>query len=255
MEENMNMPDKELDALFRAQLNNIETEPSERVWAGITSQMEAKAMQRRRRLRMAAAAAIVMLLTACLLATRNNDTNAVVTMKKEPVAQTSINAMPSAVASVNVKPMVKTQLAVSAPVHDKPKVVAAIQEPAEMESPPLLTVQEPQEIMIAQTKDIAAPPAPDDIALTHKIINPEAEPFQTKPVAIIQANLPADNEQGKATEKKKINSFGGLLNALVSKIDKRKDKLIEFNDADGENNITGINLGIIRIKKEEEDQQ
>ena len=50
-----------------------------------------------------------------------------------------------------------------------------------------------------------------------------------------------------------FRSFGGLINAVVGKIDKRKDKVIEFNDDDDDDDgatVTGVNLGIIKIKKE-----
>jgi hypothetical protein len=41
------------------------------------------------------------------------------------------------------------------------------------------------------------------------------------------------------------------LNVVIAAVDKRKDKVIEFSNTDGdESSITGINLGIIKIKKE-----
>jgi hypothetical protein len=55
-----------------------------------------------------------------------------------------------------------------------------------------------------------------------------------------------------AKSRPRIHSFGDLVNVLVAKVDKRKDKVIEFTaDDDGESNITGVNLGIIKIKKGE----
>jgi hypothetical protein len=47
--------------------------------------------------------------------------------------------------------------------------------------------------------------------------------------------------------------LGGLINALIAKVDRRQDKLIEFSDSDdddAESNVTGLNLGLIKIKKQ-----
>ncbi|NNU34325.1 hypothetical protein HK413_09510 [Mucilaginibacter sp. S1162] len=45
-----------------------------------------------------------------------------------------------------------------------------------------------------------------------------------------------------------------MVNALMAKIDKREDKLIEFSDSDDDENgsdLTGVNLGLIKIKKQQ----
>ncbi|RYE28502.1 MAG: hypothetical protein EOP42_16695 [Sphingobacteriaceae bacterium] len=51
---------------------------------------------------------------------------------------------------------------------------------------------------------------------------------------------------------KHIRSFGDVVNLVMAKVDKREDKLIQFTDTDDgdESTVTGINLGIINIKKE-----
>ncbi len=58
----------------------------------------------------------------------------------------------------------------------------------------------------------------------------------------------ADNTPVK---KHRVRTFGDMLNVVIAAVDKRKDKVIEFSNTDGdESSITGINLGIIKIKKE-----
>ena len=50
----------------------------------------------------------------------------------------------------------------------------------------------------------------------------------------------------------KIHNFGDLVNLVVDKLDKREDKVIQFaDDEDGDSHLTGVNLGIVRIKKGE----
>jgi hypothetical protein len=49
-----------------------------------------------------------------------------------------------------------------------------------------------------------------------------------------------------------IRNFGDIVNLVVAKVDKRKDKVIEFSDDDEDgSSITGINLGVIKVKKGE----
>ena len=84
------------------------------------------------------------------------------------------------------------------------------------------------------------------------IEQPVNEKLNDKPV-LAAAQLPVADEPVAETvkPKHKIKTFGDLVNVVVRKIDKRKDKLIEFTDVDDdESTITGINLGVLKIKKE-----
>ena len=52
-------------------------------------------------------------------------------------------------------------------------------------------------------------------------------------------------------KKHKIRSLGDVFNVMISAVDKRKDKIIEFSNTDEDDaTITGVNLGIIKVKKE-----
>lgn len=51
-----------------------------------------------------------------------------------------------------------------------------------------------------------------------------------------------------ARSSKGIQSFGDVINYVLSKVDKRKDKLIEFSNDEEGSTITGINLGVVKIK-------
>ena len=96
---------------------------------------------------------------------------------------------------------------------------------------------------------ITKPVVPDDVPLTTKNAEVKTE-FITKPVlAEMQpANKPVKPALGK---KHKIHSLGDLFNVMIASVDKRKDKFIEFTDTDEGDNITGINLGIVKVKKEQ----
>ncbi len=97
----------------------------------------------------------------------------------------------------------------------------------------------------------AVPAEEPEIAVTQTV--EIANPFITKPVQM-RSQLTGVNktELPSVKPKSKLHSLGDLINSVVAKVDKRKDKFIEFTDKDEESLITGVNLGIFKIKKEEQ---
>jgi hypothetical protein len=74
-----------------------------------------------------------------------------------------------------------------------------------------------------------------------------------KPDKLAGQNL-ADNKKDSVLAKRKhrIHNFGDLVNLVVDKLDKRQDKVVQFaDDEDGDSHLTGVNLGIVKIKKGE----
>jgi hypothetical protein len=67
---------------------------------------------------------------------------------------------------------------------------------------------------------------------------------------VIPTQVATANKQAPA-KKHKIRSLGDVFNVMIAAVDKRKDKIIEFSNTDGDDaTITGVNLGIIKVKKE-----
>jgi hypothetical protein len=56
-----------------------------------------------------------------------------------------------------------------------------------------------------------------------------------------------DEERGH-NGNKRIRSIASLVNFVIAKVDKREDKLIEFKDGVEGSEVSGINLGLIKIK-------
>ncbi|RYE18936.1 MAG: hypothetical protein EOP51_20950 [Sphingobacteriales bacterium] len=262
MEKDMIMQDKELDALFRAKLDGLEMEPSAHLWAGIATGLDAKKKKSSLKPYLAIAATILVLITTGILFIPKAKVNATYTAENKLTGQKPVNntnpvetvveqksglAAVEAVASIQKVAAVHTKQPNGIVIHAKKEIVE--------QQPEVVPVQqEPLTAVVTQKTEVLNPVTPaNDVELSPKTISTEAEPFRTKPVVMASANLPQNEVQETApVKKKKINSFGGLLNALVAKIDKRKDKLVQFSDNDGENNITGINLGIIKMKTEEQ---
>jgi hypothetical protein len=73
----------------------------------------------------------------------------------------------------------------------------------------------------------------------------------TQPDMMAKAEFTEDEEYIEENElrgQKKIRSIGSLVNFVIAKVDKREDKLIEFKDSDEGSEVSGINLGLVKIK-------
>jgi len=62
---------------------------------------------------------------------------------------------------------------------------------------------------------------------------------------ITEDNIVAEQERGSP---KKIRSIGSLVNFVISKVDHREDKIIEFKDGEEGSKVSGINLGVVKLK-------
>jgi hypothetical protein len=73
----------------------------------------------------------------------------------------------------------------------------------------------------------------------------------TQPDMLAIADFSEDEVNPDETEvrgQRKIRSIGSLVNFVIAKVDKREDKLIEFKDSDEGSEVSGINLGLVKIK-------
>jgi hypothetical protein len=68
----------------------------------------------------------------------------------------------------------------------------------------------------------------------------------------VLASTPVPVEKTKPVAKKHgIRNFGDLVNLVVAKVDKRKDKLIQFTDSDDdESMISAVHIGAVKIKRD-----
>ncbi|RYG06577.1 MAG: hypothetical protein EOO02_00065 [Chitinophagaceae bacterium] len=253
------MQDKELDQLFRAGLEGLEMEPSTKVWEGITGKHNA-GKKKKLLPYLSIAATILVVVSAGILVISGQDK----VITKQPVQNSVAKHTPVSKknAVVITRPVLKVIKVDKSPKAER---IAAMPEKkartkaVKQEQIPEIKVEpivQQQPVLVATVKTVRTlePVVPDnDIALSQKTITPPPEAFKTTPVVMASVKLPdTGTEQTQPVKKKKINSFGGILNAIVAKLDKREDKFIQFNDADGENNITAINLGIVKIGKEQE---
>jgi len=266
MEKGMNMQDKEFDDLFRSKLGDFETQPSAQVWQNIDAELAGK---RKKSIfpMLSIAASVLILLTAGILfipkkgVVKHNkqDTNV--------IAKTH----PSVIKSEDTKPVTPSkshqqQLAVvETPVKnttkvDQTKIKASAVEQKEQQSTSIAKT----EIIKHEDQPLIASvemPKLNEIAKQDPIELTEATSVENKEATDNSAiNLPAQpvlasNDPAKTVKpvakKRGIRSFGDIVNLVVAKVDKRKDKLIQFSDSDDDGSVvTAVHLGALKIKRD-----
>jgi hypothetical protein len=263
----MNMQDNEFDDLFKSRLDNFEIEPSAQVWQNIDTELDGKHRKKSIFPMLGIAASIIVLITAGILFIPRKENvkpgrhqkNSLVAKVTPPVTKpgntTPVNINEPKIETVAIKqqptdriakvshakdtdtsvtpkqPDVQ-QIAKTEPVktdEQQPEVVAEIKKPVELIQP----------VAADNSTRIAAKASADNIAETN-----------IKPQVITQ--VPIKDKPAQQPKKHGIRNFGDIVNLVVAKVDKRKDKVIEFSDDDEDgSSITGINLGVIKVKKGE----
>lgn len=263
----MDMQDKEFDELFRSKLGELEMEPSKGLWDNIAAEVVMDKKDRSALPFISIAASVLVLIGAGLffVPKLKQDTT------KPPVTAVVKHGVGP---KVNIAPVIEEQVikenqpAQVAAVTVAPKLPAVKQRIKKQNSSlPAVKIDEvnnnPQIANMATPKavpqnDMVLPTAKPDVnvatttAQTTIAANITDE-VKLPPVnALTAQQIPAKTVAAVQPKKRRIRSFGDLINVVVNKIDKRKDKLIEFSDKDDDESlVTGINLGIIKVKKEE----
>lgn len=266
MEKGMNMQDKEFDDLFRSKLEGFEVQPSAEVWQNIDAELNGK-KKKSIFTTLSIAASVLILLTAGVLfipkkgAVKHNKPDTNVVVKANPSA-----IKPGNTAVVNSPEGQQAQLAaVEIPVKNttkvnQPKTKANAVGPKQQVNASIAKTE------IAKPGDqpliaLAGTPKLDEIAKPEPIEIAEATSPENKQTVDNSAiSLPAQpvlasNQQPKTTKpvvkKRGIRNFGDIVNLVVAKVDKRKDKLIQFSDTDDDESvISAVHLGALKIKRD-----
>ncbi|EHQ25266.1 hypothetical protein [Mucilaginibacter paludis] len=257
----MNMSDKDFDQLFQSKLANMEMEPSASVWNNITDELDGKKKNKSAGLPfMQIAAGIIVLMGVSLFFLRPNT-------EKIPLhGYAAITTSKTA----DVRAEDATEGAIYDTANTNTLVIAAVSRPAKhvvkkqaitkIVSEPVNTnvdsVQSP--IIVATMASNVNTPQATDVSRRSTAgsdVNPPAQSRYATPLNQVNTLAAAKNATAKNAQpvkRRKIHSLGDILNVVIAKVDKREDKIIEFtNDSDDETfNITGVNLGLFKAKKE-----
>jgi hypothetical protein len=259
----MDMQDNEFDKLFGSKLSDLEVEPSARVWNGIDNELMAN---RRRKVWMpilSIAAAIIVLVTVGILfipqKTKVNDSAKFV--KAGPADNRGLTA--TRLNIDNIKPNPANRAGKAGTVTNTTGIthntvplgiIYADVAAAQSQSDQSFKNNDQPEIAAARQKlAIVNPVEANQLNINEPVV--EAIFIDDKPLpATATDDVPAINKQdgGTPDAKPKIRRLGDVLNFVVSKVDKRPDKIIEFNNNEDEGaKITGVNLGFVKIKKDQ----
>lgn len=260
------MQDKEFDDVFRSQLENFETEPSERVWTGIDDELDSS---RRRKLWMPilrVAAILIVVATAGIIIIQQRQTVVPKPGKRPALA---INHPAVIVKPVSGEPEKQTEPVAQSepikkevlqPVNSIAKVVISKKEttPAATDKAAVVTdksqeqIERPQLIAMAdvtpatEIKHAVVPN--DDVPLAIKDPDPIVNNTLTKPVI---AQLPSADQSAKQARRRGIHNFGDLVNLVANKVEKQK-AASALDDDDDDSAVAKINKGIQRMRQERE---
>lgn len=244
----MNMSDKELDNLFHANLDQLEEEPSAELWKEIQAGINHKT--RRTTFswfyRIAASILLVGVGVWLMMPKRPAMQEAVKTRKeiKLPVLEKAVEEQTS-----NVEKVATRTALVKSPAANK---IILKHKNAESQhlvtTKPVVIEHAPGTNVQVQTV-IADHPEIPDLPLASAVFPVES---LSEPVFKDGHGIEATEIQMMFIKRKqtKVKNLGDLVNLVIAKVDKREDKIIEFDKHDQEANITGINLGIVKIKRE-----
>jgi hypothetical protein len=262
----MNMQDNDFDNLFRTKLDGLEVEPSARVWNNISAEVSGPQKRRLSPVWSIAATTVILMSAAAWFLTDKPvkvQQNRVAIQKKQSViidgpAKNKEASTPVAVqkeASVSGD----NSIAINKLARVKQGILKRVNATAEAEkqdkAQPLNKDIAAPVVNLATQPVLAAVPAQSE----HKAVVPDMSLSSPQLTATENSNQPAVTKvtepvmasQPERKKKRGIHTLGGLINAVIAKVDKREDKLIEFTETDDDQaDITGINLGLFKVKKE-----
>lgn len=260
----MDMQDKEFEELFRSKLDAFETEPSGKVWPGIVDGLDAAKRTRNRATWLSIAASVLLLagFSAWLISKQQPGLiktavsgGIAKTQKPAPVGNTFAKPL-KAQLPATVQPAIKPSNQVAYAEPEKDAEISAVKSADTAHIQQMLPIKRDEPLIadMPQKMPVSKPVVPDQVIQLTVKSSIDRLPGSPQLADNVAAQGKANNRTDTTTLKRKprIHSFGDLVNLVVAKLDKRKDKLIEFtDDGDGDSNVTGVNLGIVKIKKGE----
>ena len=234
--------DKEFDKFFQEKLSAYKEMPSKAVWSGISKQLSNKKKRSFPVIWMAAAS-----LTAVIGA------GVWFSAQKEPMYLHG-----------NVSPVVVTQdknteQSVEVVKRINQKINSAVSRPKVINH---TSIAVNNVAVIKQETSLTTIPVREKVATKQqpiKVINaaipePVAEE-ETKVIlpdeALALAERTEEDIENVDLKPKRIKSVGSLVNFVVAKVDKRKKKIIEFEDSDEGTKVSGLNLVLFKFQSKE----
>ena len=254
--------DKELDKLFQQRFGDLEIEPSAAVWDKITGTMD----QKRRRSAFPsfwmAAASIVVLISVGLLYFRPQEviklqgSSEIALNIENNSSRSELNESPATteetLKTTQTEKIALPDFSLESASGIKSSEYRLI-EKAPLVEPEIKVVSTPEPVLVAsEPVKKANPVQPKKAAkVPNRFSGDQSALDVTQPDMFAKADFPEDEinpDESEVRGQRKIRSIGSLVNFVIAKVDKREDKLIEFKDSDEGSEVSGINLGLVKIK-------
>ncbi|MGN8058427.1 hypothetical protein ACTJKN_19245 [Pedobacter sp. 22163] len=243
--------DKDFDQLFKDAFADAEVTPSRDLWSNIESEITPK-KKRIIPIYWLSAAAVLLIATIGVLVYQQQNissggkqlaSNTIEKTKplvQEPVVKDSSATIVAPVE--NITPVLPVQpKAVSAVAKTKVKqdVKPAAEQPRIVTAPEM----QKQETIVAKVEE---PKKDIKTRIEEAILQPKEEVVTALVATPVNTDEPVnDNEQSN----RGIRNVGDVVNLIVNKMDKRKDKLIQFRTDDDDSSLASINIGPFKIGK------
>jgi len=236
------MSDKEFDKQFRNKFEDFELEPSSSIWGKIDSELKVSEKKPFPWFTIAAASMAAIITVGIWFGPHKQPMKLYGKAKvKEPAIKETIIPEVSSV-DEDVK---KVDLTLVQPLAFKPVKTRIKVKQADAEIAKDVVAEEKRSQEEASLKE------PE---LNNSLVAANSEVITVEPLSRRRTqteNLALQIVQEDTTAEKskhRIKSVGDLVNFVVSKVDKRKNKIIEFSKDDEGEEISGLNLGLLQYK-------
>lgn len=236
MKEIRKISDKEFDDLCRRKLYSFEVEPSDTIWNGISSKINPEKRKRYFPVLWLSAASVAIMVGIGLWLSAN----------KEPIKLRGL----SDASNIAPKPAVEEMPVMPDLVAVKPDLsnTGAVKETVKKVERPAPEIESPKVTEVA--KNIKSSEINEALSNTIvvKLQEPAEPTVEEKTVLTVLDNPVSDVPEADEQIKERVNTVGSLVNFVVSKVDKRKDKIIKFEESREGTMVSGLNFGVLKFK-------
>ncbi len=252
--------DKELDKLFKQRFEEAEIEPSEALWGKINDTMYPKKRANSFPLFWMAAASVILVLSAGLWFYRPGEVIKLQGTTRVAVKDTNEQIHLEAAGqkiSIPSSPAERAEIKISKSVKAVPEDFNLPENQPAVEINKAVIAGQPLNSTASNTPVRKIVPQDSqqnrEVKIPARYSGDQSKLDVTQPDMIARAEAPVTDKftEEPVREHKKIRSIGSLVNFVIAKVDKREDKIIEFNDGEEGSAISGINLGLIKLTTKE----
>jgi hypothetical protein len=230
--------DKDFDKAFHEKLYSMAIEPADSVWQGISEQLNRTKKKRPFPILWLAAASMAAVIGVGVWLSSQKEPMKLTGTVGAEIEERNVQAAPSSA---------DTDIKTSSSVKER---IALLQIPKSIikrKKRENLKVISSDAVVLAQAPSFkeTKPVVSLEDTSSETEIHTKTAVKETPALALAEPEIATEEPQLK---EKKIKSVGSLVNFVVSKVDKRKNKIIEFEDGDEGTMVSGLNLGLLKFQ-------